>query len=553
MPKFLDYIINLFKRNNIKRLNTTDIKFQDEKLQNYLIKKVKKEEITTEDLALIKNITYSGNGEKVLQDDIDKIIKYCDLSDGQLYLDNLDITGISFENLKVKDLMLKRTKLGENVFPPKDILKTLGVENSVGIKFDDFNEYELETFYVSEMNVVDLEIAKRFKNTLTRLSIFDNPLDNLEGIEDFPKLKELSVAFTNIDLDSKEEILKLREKGIKIELLGTPLEQEINKMYKEKQEEEEKKRQQEEGLIVIDEKVLKYINNTGILGQVDENRKITKKDIERLNIRNKEEDIDLKIPSEYGEEFLKINEETNVDLRKLSIDIGKGDYNFNIEEFLKRRNNSSLVELQIETPSSIESQPQEYLSTRYGITYNFDNEQYHYDEIKGFEKELNKMNSNFKNEQKNLDTVKNMYRYIRENIEWKEQKILDRQAVKTLSGEQVATVELKENMIPYRKLEYILKNHSTDYFGMRNLMYHMLLSLGYNADIEFENIEFDLPNKTKKSSNIDIEIGDNKYSLDLDNKEGMVIINNETRENEIIYPNRKIDEKNISIEDEEER
>lgn len=547
MPKFLEYIKNIFKGKDTKKLTSSSVKFQDEELQKYFERKFKKEEINIEDLASLKYITYSGKGEKVIQEDIDKISKYCDISNGQLFLDNLDITGISFENLNVNELVIKRSKVGDTKYPSKDVLKSLGVDNSVGINFDDFNGYSLEKLYLSAMDVVDFEIAKKFKDTLIRLNIFDNPLNKLDGIEEFKKLKELSLSYTDIDIDSKEEIAQLREKGIEVEFLGTPLEEEIKRLYKIKKEEEEKSRLENEGQIEVDEEFLKHLNHSGIFGQVEENRKITVKDIERLNNRSKVDDIDLSIPSEYAAEFLKINGISKIDLRKLSIDIGKGDSNFNIEKFLEEKNNSSLIELEIETPSSIDNQPQNYLSSRYGITYEFENEQYRYDDIKKFKDELNKMTTSFKNEDKKIDTVKEIYKYIRDNINWKEQKLLDVQAVKTLSGQQIASVEIKENMTPYRKLEYILKNHSTDNFGMRNLMYHMLLNLGYEANIEMKDVEFGMPNQVKKSSNIDIEVNDKKYSLDLDNKEGMIVIDCETREHEIINPN--FEQNKIEIED----
>lgn len=547
MPKFLEYIKNIFKGKDTKKLETASVKFKDEELQKYFERKFKKEEINIEDLASLKYVSYSGKGEKVLQEDIDKISKYCDISNGQLFLDNLDITGISFENLKVNELVIKRSKVGDTKYPSKDVLKSLGVDNSVGINFDDFNGYSLEKLYLSAMDVVDFEIAKKFKDTLIRLSIFDNPLNKLDGIEEFPKLKELSLSYTDIDIDSKEEIAQLREKGIEVEFLGTPLEEEIKRLYKIKKEEEEKSRLENEGQIEVDEEFLKHLNHSGIFGQVEENRKITVKDIERLNNRSKVDDIDLSIPSEYAAEFLKINGISKIDLRKLSIDIGKGDCNFNIQKFLEEKNNSSLIELDIETPSSINNQPQDYLASRYGITYNLENDQYRYDDIKKFNEELNKMTINFKNQEKEIDTVKEIYKYIRDNVSWKEQKLLDVQAVKTLSGQQIASVEIKENMTPYRKLEYILKNHSTDNFGMRNLMYHMLLNLGYEANIEMKDVEFGMPNQVKKSSNIDIEVNDKKYSLDLDNKEGMIVIDCETREHEIINPNPKQNE--IEIED----
>lgn len=547
MPKFLEYIKNIFKGKDTKKLTTSSVKFQDEELQKYFERKFKKEEINIEDLASLKYITYSGKGEKVIQEDIDKISKYCDISNGQLFLDNLDITGISFENLNVNELVIKRSKVGDTKYPSKDVLKSLGVDNSVGINFDDFNGYSLEKLYLSAMDVVDFEIAKKFKDTLVRLNIFDNPLNKLDGIEEFKKLRELSLSYTDIDIDSKEEIAQLREKGIEVEFLGTPLEEEIKRLYKIKKEEEEKSRLENEGQIEVDEEFLKHLNHSGIFGQVEENRKITVKDIERLNNRSKVDDIDLSIPSEYAAEFLKINDISKIDLRKLSIDIGKGDSNFNIEKFLEEKNNSSLIELEIETPSSIDNQPQNYLSSRYGITYEFENEQYRYDDIKKFKDELNKMTTSFKNEDKKIDTVKEIYKYIRDNINWKEQKLLDVQAVKTLSGQQIASVEIKENMTPYRKLEYILKNHSTDNFGMRNLMYHMLLNLGYEANIEMKDVEFGMPNQVKKSSNIDIEVNDKKYSLDLDNKEGMIVIDCETREHEIINPN--FEQNKIEIED----
>lgn len=547
MPKFLEYIKNIFRGKDTKKLTTSSVKFQDEELQKYFERKFKKEEINIEDLASLKYVTYSGKGEKVIQEDIDKISKYCDISNGQLFLDNLDITGISFENLNVNELVIKRSKVGDTKYPSKDVLKSLGVDNSVGINFDDFNGYSLEKLYLSAMDVVDFEIAKKFKDTLVRLNIFDNPLNKLDGIEEFKKLKELSLSYTDIDIDSKEEIAQLREKGIEVEFLGTPLEEEIKRLYKIKKEEEEKSRLENEGQIEVDEEFLKHLNHSGIFGQVEENRKITVKDIERLNNRSKVDDIDLSIPSEYAAEFLKINGISKIDLRKLSIDIGKGDSNFNIEKFLEEKNNSSLIELEIETPSSIDNQPQNYLSSRYGITYEFENEQYRYDDIKKFKDELNKMTTSFKNEDKKIDTVKEIYKYIRDNINWKEQKLLDVQAVKTLSGQQIASVEIKENMTPYRKLEYILKNHSTDNFGMRNLMYHMLLNLGYEANIEMKDVEFGMPNQVKKSSNIDIEVNDKKYSLDLDNKEGMIVIDCETREHEIINPN--FEQNKIEIED----
>lgn len=547
MPKFLEYIKNIFKGKDTKKLTTASVKFQDEELQQYFERKFKKEEINIEDLASLKYVTYSGKGQKVLQEDIDKISQYCDISNGQLFLDNLDINGISFENLKVNELVIKRSKVGDIKYPSKDVLRSLGVDNSVGINFDDLNGYPLEKLYLSAMDIVDFEISKKFKDTLIRLSIFDNPLSKLDGIEEFKKLKELSLSYTDIDINSKEEIAQLRENGIEVEFLGTPLEEEIKRLYKIKKEEEENSRLENEGQIEVNEEFLKHLNHSGIFGQVEESRKITVKDIERLNNRSKVDDIDLSIPSEYAEEFLKINGISKIDLRKLSIDIGKGDLNFNIEKFLEIKNNSGLIELEIETPNSIDNQPQDFLSSRYGITYEFENEQYRYDDIKKLKEELNKMTSSFKNEDKKIDTVKEIYKYIRDNVSWKDQKILDVQAVKTISGQQIASVELKENMTPYRKLEYILKNHSTDNFGMRNLMYHMLLNLGYDANIEMKDVEFGMPNQVKKSSNIDLEVNDKKYALDLDNKEGMIVIDCENREHEIVNPNFELNK--IQIED----
>lgn len=532
MPKFLDKILNFLKRNDLKKLEESFVTFKDRSLQEYFMKKFKKEKILKKDLCLLKNISYSGNGQEIFQDDIDKLSKYCDLSEGQLFLDNINISGISFEDLKVKELVLQRTIVEDTKFPSKEILKSLGVKNSVGINFDDFNEYELENLFLSQMNIADFEIAKKFKNYLTRLSIFDEPLESLEGIEEFSKLKELSLAYTNIGIDSKDEIVKLREKGINVELLGTPLEDEINRLYKLKKEKEEQERIEQEGLIELDEEFVKLINKSGIFGLVPETRKITKKDIERLNTRAKDENIDLSIPSDFSQEYLKMNLSKQANFRKLSINIGKGDKNFNIEEFSMKRGVSSLLELEIDTPTSINNQPQEYLSSRYGITYNFDNTIYHYDDIKKLQEGIDDLIVDYKNREKDLDLVKDLYKHLKDNIKVRTPKILDRQRVKSMNGTEMGVVEIVEDVKPLRKLEYILKNKETDNFGLRNIMYHSLLSLGFDSDIQFPDLEYNLPNKKVKSSNINLIINNNEYSLDLDENDYMLIINDETRDKE---------------------
>lgn len=298
--------------------------------------------------------------------------------------------------------------------------------------------------------------------------------------------------------------------------------------------EEEKKRKKSE-IIKVSDELRKFLNSNLLYSPVL-SREIRKYDIQDIitliNNKNESRTNEIKISAEIVDEFISIiekeieeqelckakdkslevykKEQEKFSLGELEIDIS--NKNFKVKEFVdKHKKISYILKLKISSIKDIDEGELEFLSSRYGIIYNYSGEEYHLDEIIKINNKLKEFIP--ENIKYNLENAQSILNNIFENFELYTPKayVMKEKSVKLVNGENLNLPNFKvlENATYYSQFENIFNNQKASEKGYRKICRETLKIAGFNV---IDNIE----SFTDTIKKYDLIISDQKYRIDVD-------------------------------------
>ncbi len=265
---------------------------------------------------------------------------------------------------------------------------------------------------------------------------------------------------------------------------------EDNKMERKQMRLREKKRKTTHPVEVSEE--LKKFLNIHLLYQQSVTETIREADIEEIldNIKNKNEirTNEIEIPSNIVYEFMNIIKnglkERNLELGILKIDISNRD--FSIRNFVETYEDIAYtLKLKIASIKDIKSEEIGFLDSKYGIIYEFAEEEYHIDELFDIIKKLKSFIPFEENENKHdLQRARVIANKIFEQIELyvPMEYVIESQTVTLKNGEKIVTPKFRflENTKQYASLKNIIINKKADYIGMKTFCRECLRIDGFH-------------------------------------------------------------------------
>lgn len=251
---------------------------------------------------------------------------------------------------------------------------------------------------------------------------------------------------------------------------------------------------------------LKEFLNSNILYKDSNDAIITKEDISEMiciiNKKNETRTNTIRISSNIVDELLFLIEkcaQTEISLGELEIDICSQP--FEIEKFVKNHKNLLYnLKLKINSLDDLKNDNLEFLKSRYGIIYNYANEDYHYEDLL---KIVNKMKELLpENYSNTLENAKKILNEIDQQFELYE-------GIEYKLGEErinISNLKFVDDSGYYSKLINIFKDKKANKLGMKRLCRECLKIAGFNVINNLESIS----NTIRKH---DIIIENKKYEI----------------------------------------
>lgn len=293
----------------------------------------------------------------------------------------------------------------------------------------------------------------------------------------------------------------LKEKNSKLELIPEDIRSKENAL-----------REKTEVITVSNE--LKEFLNFQLLYIPEKLREIRKYDIEEIidsiNKKNEIRTNEIKIKSEIVDEFMTIIEnivEEGFSLGELEIEIVSKE--FKIKEFVnKHKKLSYILRVKINSLRDFNEDELDFLSSRYGIMYNYFGNEYHLDEILEMYKNVKgivprEVKYNLDGAQKILEDIfKRFELYIPKQYE------IGQKTLKLANGKTIETPNLKvvEDSMYYSKIENIFNVEKANKNGFRRICKETLKIAGFDVQDTLESFS----DTIKKN---DVIIDDIKYSI----------------------------------------
>lgn len=293
----------------------------------------------------------------------------------------------------------------------------------------------------------------------------------------------------------------LKEKNSKLELIPEDIRSKENAL-----------REKTEVITVSNE--LKEFLNFQLLYIPEKLREIRKYDIEEIidsiNKKNEIRTNEIKIKSEIVDEFMTIIEnivEEGFSLGELEIEIVSKE--FKIKEFVnKHKKLSYILRVKINSLKDLNENELDFLSSRYGIMYNYFGNEYHLDEILEMYKNVKgivprEVKYNLDGAQKILEDIfKRFELYIPKQYE------IGQKTLKLANGKTIETPNLKvvEDSMYYSKIENIFNVEKANKNGFRRICKETLKIAGFDVQDTLESFS----DTIKKN---DVIIDDIKYSI----------------------------------------
>lgn len=293
----------------------------------------------------------------------------------------------------------------------------------------------------------------------------------------------------------------LKEKNSKLELIPEDIRSKENAL-----------REKTEVITVSNE--LKEFLNFQLLYIPEKLREIRKYDIEEIidsiNKKNEIRTNEIKIKSEIVDEFMTIIEnivEEGFSLGELEIEIVSKE--FKIKEFVnKHKKLSYILRVKINSLRDFNEDELDFLSSRYGIMYNYFGNEYHLDEILEMYKNVKgivprEVKYNLDGAQKILEDIfKRFELYIPKQYE------IGQKTLKLANGKTIETPNLKvvEDSMYYSKIENIFNVEKANKNGFRRICKESLKIAGFDVQDTLESFS----DTIKKN---DVIIDDIKYSI----------------------------------------
>lgn len=271
-------------------------------------------------------------------------------------------------------------------------------------------------------------------------------------------------------------------------------------------------REKSEVISVSDE--LKEFLNLQLLYIPENLREIRKCDIEEIidsiNKKNEIRTNEIKIKSGIAEEFITIIENAvgeGFSLGELEIEISSKD--FKIKEFVnKHKKISYILRIKINSLKDLNEDELDFLSSRYGIMYNYFGNEYHLDEVLEMYKNIKKIVPN--EVEYNVDGAQNVLDDIFKRFELyiPKQYEIGQKTLKLSNGKTIETPNFKvvEDSNYYSKIENIFNVEKANKNGFKRICKETLKIAGFNVQDNLESFV----DTIKKN---DVIIDDVKYSI----------------------------------------
>lgn len=260
--------------------------------------------------------------------------------------------------------------------------------------------------------------------------------------------------------------------------------------------------------IKISEELKRFLNSN-ILYKDSVDEAVNEKDItEIIDIINKKNEVrtnSIRIQSNIVDEFLDIIEKFTPKefvLGELEVDIC--NKSFEIEKFVKSHKNILYnLKLKINSIDDIKNDNPEFLNSRYGIVYNYANEDYHYEDLLNIVNKIHELlPENYEN---TLESAKKILNYIFQQFELFE-------SPEYKIGEEkihISNLKFVDDNGYYSKLMNIFKERKSNKQGLQRLCREVLKVAGYNIINNIESVS----NTIKKH---DVIIENRRYQIIID-------------------------------------
>ena len=256
-------------------------------------------------------------------------------------------------------------------------------------------------------------------------------------------------------------------------------------------------------------KELKEFLNSKILYNDSIDSTIKKQDISEMiymiNKKNETRTNTIRIPSSIADEFLSLIEKYTQNENSLGeLEINISNQSFEIEKFVKNHKNLSYnLKLKIDSLEDIKNDNSEFLRSRYGIIYNYANEDYHYEDLLNI---VNKMQELLpENDENTLESARKILNSIYQQFELYEGKEYKIRKEKI----NISNLKFVDDSGYYSKLVNIFKDRKANKLGMKRLCRETLRIAGFNV---INNIE-SFSNTINKH---DVIIESKKYQIIID-------------------------------------
>lgn len=546
-------------------------KFDNVKLENHIKQVISKDKLTRGDLEKLTSLAFDSNNEALTQHDLDLLSQYCSFESFSLSntnlenrnIDKIKAKKISINNSKLKGLILGKisperltltdcndldAKQLTNVKPKYltlsystsesdsnsykkienldklqniDTIRKLTLEGITNVQDLELNN-NVRSLYVNNCNINDLNTLTKF-STVQEIDASNNPFSDISPIVDMQNLRSFNSENTNLSLENLDLLDKLDvERRLFVRTNGTPVHEELEKKIEERKLQKEKEyieNREKNKLTIENPELLQYLKN---LLHKENAEYISSVDLEEFANENHSY---LVISSDLVNELMDLNFDKKLGIDNLKIDLKK-EKEFNVEEFLNKRNRGNgQLSFIVDTPFfNFSDKDIELLKSRYGITYDIYNENYHIDDVLKMQEQISKLIPEFSEETNELEKVHAIYEQLSKNIEF----IPDKYILKNMNGIRIKTssgqivplgsfIDMEHQPQELNKLPNILKDKKANDYGMNILLNAALEKTGLNPKLE-SGIEFvTFPNVDQSvSRNIvysEIKIDDNFYKV----------------------------------------